>query len=183
MGGNAARPGGLGPARDLARRPTRNPARSPSLLGCRRCLDRRVGRVCGGTRRAFRPSACGRGWARSCSGALLRAGDVGTKAVVGSAGQLGFVPAVLAAHGLGFILLQLGFQRGSALATAGVATLFTNAVPIAAGMVLYGDGLPAGALGVARLLSFAAVVAGAVLLTRGPGLAVGSVRPAPVSAR
>jgi hypothetical protein len=44
-----------------------------------------------------------------------------------------FVPALLAAHGLGFVMLQLGFQRGSALATAGVATLFTNATPIAAG--------------------------------------------------
>ena len=89
---------------------------------------------------------------------------------------------MLAGHGLGFVFLQLGFQRGGALTTAGVATLFTNAVPIAAGMVLFGDGVPSGALGVARVLSFAAVVAGAALLTRGPGLPV-EVIPAPVSAR
>jgi hypothetical protein len=50
-------------------------------------------------------------------------------------------------------------------------------------MVLYGDGLPSGALGVARLLSFATVVAGAALLTRPPALSPERVRAAPVSAR
>src|SRR5581483_6572927 len=49
----------------------------------------------------------------------------------------GDVPAVLACHGLGFVALQLGFQRGGALATAGVATLLTNGVPIAAGMAVF----------------------------------------------
>jgi hypothetical protein len=116
------------------------------------------------------------------AGLCYAAGDVGTKAAVGGGARLLFAPAVLAAHGLGFVFLQLGFQRGGALTTAGVATLFTNAVPIAAGMVLFGDGLPSGALGVARVLSFAAVVAGAALLTRSTGLPV-EVVPAPVSAR
>lgn len=117
------------------------------------------------------------------AGLCYAAGDVGTKAAVAGGARLFFAFPVLAAHGLGFVFLQLGFQRGGALATAGVATMFTNAVPIAAGMVLYGDGLPSGALGVARLLSFAAVVAGAALLTRGPGLPVEVVTAAPVSAR
>jgi hypothetical protein len=116
------------------------------------------------------------------AGFCYAAGDVGTKAAVGGGARLLFVLPLLAAHGLGFVFLQLGFQRGGALTTAGVATLFTNAVPIAAGMVLFGDGLPSGALGVARVLSFAAVVAGAALLTRGAGLSV-DVVPAPVSAR
>jgi hypothetical protein len=116
------------------------------------------------------------------AGLCYAAGDVGTKAAVGGGARLLFAAPVLAAHGLGFVFLQLGFQRGGALTTAGVATLFTNAVPIAAGMVLFGDGLPSGALGVARVLSFAAVVAGAALLTRGSGLPV-DVVPAPVSAR
>ena len=102
------------------------------------------------------------------AGFFYAAGDVATKAAVGGGTRLAFVPAVLAAHGLAFILLQLGFQRGGALATAGVATLFTNAVPIVAGMVLFHEPLPSGALGALRILSFAAVVAGAVLLTR-PG--------------
>jgi hypothetical protein len=116
------------------------------------------------------------------AGLCYAAGDIGTKAAVGGGARLLFAAPVLAAHGLGFVFLQLGFQRGGALTTAGVATLFTNAVPIAAGMVLFGDGLPSGALGAARVLSFAAVVAGAALLTRGPGLSV-DVVPAPVSAR
>jgi hypothetical protein len=73
---------------------------------------------------------------------------------------------LLAAHGLAFVLLQLGFQHGGAIATAGVVTLFTNAVPIAAGMVVFHDGLPAGALGPLRVLAFAIVIGGAVLLTR-----------------
>jgi drug/metabolite transporter (DMT)-like permease len=100
------------------------------------------------------------------AGFFYAAGDVGTKAAVAGGGRLAFVPAVLAAHGLAFILLQLGFQRGGALATAGVATLFTNAVPIAAGMVIFHESLPSGPLGALRILSFAAVIIGAVLLTR-----------------
>jgi hypothetical protein len=100
------------------------------------------------------------------AGFFYAAGDVGTKAAVGGGGRIAFVPALLAAHGLAFVLLQLGFQRGSALATAGVATLFTNAVPIVAGMVLFHEPLPHGLLGALRILSFVIVVAGAALLTR-----------------
>jgi hypothetical protein len=107
---------------------------------------------------------------------------VGTKAAVAGGARLLFAAPALAAHGLGFVSLQLGFQRGGALATAGVATLFTNALPIAAGMILFGDGLPAGVLGTVRLLSFVAVVAGAVLLTRSPSPAKVAAA-APVSAR
>lgn len=102
----------------------------------------------------------------AAAGLCYAAGDVGTKAAVAGGGRIAFVPAVLAFHGLGFICLQLGFQRGGALATAGVATVLTNAVPIAAGMLVFGDALPGGALGVARVLAFAAVVAGAGLLAR-----------------
>jgi hypothetical protein len=129
-----------------------------------------------------RPLAGGAGLGIA-AGLCYAAGDVGTKAAVGGGARLLFVLPVLAAHGLGFVFLQLGFQRGGALTTAGVATLFTNAVPIAAGMWLFGDGLPSGALGVARVLSFAAVVAGAALLTRSSGPAIEVVPPVPVSAR
>lgn len=100
------------------------------------------------------------------AGFLYAAGDVGTKATVAGGWRLLFIPALLAAHGLGFVMLQLGFQRGSALATAGVATLFTNATPIVAGMALFHEPIPAGGRGVLRVVAFAAVVAGAVLLTR-----------------
>jgi hypothetical protein len=102
------------------------------------------------------------------AGVLYAAGDVGTKAAVSGGLHLPFVPALLACHGLAFIALQLGFQRGGALTTAGVATLWTNALPIAAGMVVFGEPLPGGALGVARVAAFVAVVVGAALLSR-PG--------------
>jgi hypothetical protein len=101
------------------------------------------------------------------AGVLYAAGDVGTKAALGGGARLWFVPALLACHGLAFAALQLGFQRGGALATAGVATLFTNSLPIAAGVILYGESVPDGALGALRVLAFALVVAGAALLARG----------------
>ena len=102
----------------------------------------------------------------AAAGLLYAAGDVGTKAAVAGGGRLGFVPALLACHGLAFVALQLGFQRGTALATAGVATLLTNALPIVAGTALFHEGLPGGALGALRVLAFAAVVAGAAGLAR-----------------
>jgi hypothetical protein len=103
------------------------------------------------------------------AGVLYAAGDVGTKAVVHGHGYLVFVPVVLACHGLAFVALQLGFQRGGALATAGVATLLTNALPIGAGIVLFHEALPAGLFGVVRVAAFACVVAGAALLARPDG--------------
>jgi hypothetical protein len=103
----------------------------------------------------------------AAAGLLYAAGDVATKAAVGGGGRLAFVPALLACHGLAFVALQLGFQRGTALATAGVATLLTNALPIVAGTALFHEGLPDGALGALRVLAFVAVVAGAAGLARG----------------
>jgi hypothetical protein len=100
------------------------------------------------------------------AGVLYAAGDVGTKAAVSGGARLAFVPALLACHGLAFVALQLGFQRGSALATAGLATLWTNALPIAAGTLLFAESLPAGARGVARIAAFVCVVVGAVALSR-----------------
>ncbi|HSC73756.1 MAG TPA: alpha/beta hydrolase-fold protein [Gaiellaceae bacterium] len=104
----------------------------------------------------------------TAAGVLYAAGDVGTKAAVSGGFHVWFVPALLACHGLAFVALQLAFQRGSALTSAGLATLWTNALPIAAGMVVFGEPLPGGALGVARIAAFLAVVVGAALLTR-PG--------------
>jgi hypothetical protein len=67
---------------------------------------------------------------------------------------------------LGTSLLQIGYQSGAALTVAGIATLLTNAVPIAAGTVLLHEPLPSGGLGVVRVLAFVAVTAGAILLAR-----------------
>jgi hypothetical protein len=108
------------------------------------------------------------------AGLLYAAGDVATKAAVGGGAALLFTAAVLACHGLAFVALQLGFQRGSALATAGVSNLAMNALPIAAGTLLFGESLPGGGAGALRLLAFAAVVVGAALLVR--------PEPQPVSA-
>ena len=85
---------------------------------------------------ASRPAGLG-----VAAGVLYAAGDVATKAAVPGGARLGFVPVLLACHGLAFVALQLGFQRGGVLATAGVATLLTNALPIAAGTTIFGEGL------------------------------------------
>jgi hypothetical protein len=78
------------------------------------------------------------------------------------------VPVVLAAHGAAFVVLQLGFQRGTPLATAGTSTLLTNALPIAAGVALFHEHLPGGALGAFRVVAFASVVVAAAMLARQP---------------
>jgi hypothetical protein len=102
------------------------------------------------------------------AGALYAAGDVGTKAAVHGGVWLLVVPVVLAAHGAAFVALQLGFQRGTPLATAGTSTLLTNALPIAAGVALFHERLPGGALGVLRVVAFASVVVAAAMLARQP---------------
>ena len=100
------------------------------------------------------------------AGLLYSAGDVATKAAVGGTHPvLLFAALVLACHGLAFVCLQLSFQRGSALATAGVATLITNAAPILAGLTVFAERMPGGPAGIARALGFAAAVLGAALLT------------------
>ena len=92
--------------------------------------------------------------------------------------MLWFVPVLLACHGLGFVSLQQSFQRGEALATAGVSSLFTNVLPIAAGLVLFKEPVPGGFLGVLRIAGFASVVAGAALLSRADAEDGHSRRPA-----
>lgn len=113
------------------------------------------------SRRALAPGA-GLG---AAAGLLYAAGDIATKGAVSSAGLV-FVPVLILCHVLGFIALQLAFQRGSALATAGLSTLFNNTVPIAAGLVVFHEAVPADAAGAARVLGFLAVIAGASLIAR-----------------
>lgn len=100
------------------------------------------------------------------AGTLYAAGDVATKTAVHGGAWLGLLPVVLAAHGGAFIALQTGFQRAGALATAGVASLLTNALPIAAAVAVLHERLPAGPLGVVRVVSFIFVVAAAAMLAR-----------------
>ena len=99
------------------------------------------------------------------AGIFYAAGDVATKAGLGGGTHVLFLAAMLACHFCAFVALQGGFQRGRALATAGTATLFTNALPIVAAMVLFHEGLPGGVLGALRVASFVLAVAGAAVLT------------------
>lgn len=115
------------------------------------------------------------------AGVLYAAGDIGTKAAINGGAWLLLVPVVLACHGAAFVAIQLGFQRGGALATAGVATLFTNALPIVAGVALYREPLPTGPLGALRVVAFVAVIGGAAVLARGESRAPPSTATPPTS--
>ena len=99
------------------------------------------------------------------SGIFFAAGDVATKmAVSGGLQNVAFLVCLVVFYGAGTAVLQAAFQRGGALTTAGLSTLLTNALPIAAGMVLFHEPLPSGLVGATRVAAFAAVIAGAVLL-------------------
>jgi drug/metabolite transporter (DMT)-like permease len=102
----------------------------------------------------------------AAAGILLAAGDVTTKAVVSGGARVVFIPAMIVCYSLGTLTLQLGFQRGAALTTAGVATLLTNALPIIAGTTLYDEPFPMGKLGVLRGIAFALLITGGALLSR-----------------
>jgi hypothetical protein len=100
------------------------------------------------------------------AGILFAAGDVSTKmAVSGGAKNIPFLICLIVYYAAGTAVLQAGFQRGGALTTAGLATLLTNALPIVAGMIVFHEPLPGGWVGAARIASFGAVIAGAVLLS------------------
>ena len=121
--------------------------------------------------RVMRPGA-GLGVA---AGLCFAAGDVSTKAAVSGVG-LFLVPVLVGCLVVGFVALQLAFQRGSALATAGLASLLNNALPIIAGILAFHERLPPGAYGVTRAAGFVTAVSGAALLAR-------PEPPEPLSAR
>jgi hypothetical protein len=113
--------------------------------------------------RGIRPAA-----SLGCAaGLLFGVGDVATKAAVDGNGLV-FIPVLAICTALGFIALQLAFQRGRVLETAGVSTLVNNIVPIVAGLAAFHEPIPSCLAGVARVASFAAVVVGAVLLAHAP---------------
>jgi drug/metabolite transporter (DMT)-like permease len=116
--------------------------------------------------RAFFGAAAASGIA---GGLLFSCGDIATKVATQGGGRAAFALAAIFGYVLGTSLLQIGYQRGAALTIAGIATLLTNALPIAAGPVLLDETLPEGGLGALRILAFATVIAGAVLLARPQG--------------
>jgi hypothetical protein len=98
------------------------------------------------------------------AGLLYSAGNVATKAAVDGTGpQFLFWGLLLVCHGFAFVCLQLSFQRGTALATAGVSALLTNLTSILAGLIVFSEQVP-GIAAVLRGLGFAGTVLGATLL-------------------
>ena len=101
-------------------------------------------------------------------GLFFSIGDISVKIATQGGVRTAFAVAVVIGYSLGTFFLQLGYQKTRALTVAGIATLLTNALPIAAGRVVLGEPVPSGAWGALRILAFAAVTAGAILLAR-PG--------------
>ena len=99
-------------------------------------------------------------------GLFFSIGDISTKLTTQGGARSAFVVLLLVGYAAGTALLQIGYQAGAALTVAGLATLVTNALPIAAGTVVLAEPLPGGILGAIRLVAFVAVVSGAVLLAR-----------------
>jgi len=99
-------------------------------------------------------------------GLFFSIGDISTKLTTQGGARSAFVVLLLLGYAAGTALLQIGYQAGAALTVAGLATLVTNALPIAAGTVVLDEPLPGGWLGAIRLVAFVAVVTGAVLLAR-----------------
>src|SRR5579885_803293 len=99
------------------------------------------------------------------AGLLFSGGDISAKLVVHGGAWLLVAAPLVAFYALGSIQLQSAFQHGDAVTAAGIATLTTNAVPIAAGILLLDESLPGGTNRVFQVAAFALVVAGAALLT------------------
>ena len=92
------------------------------------------------------------------AGLLFAGGDISAKLVVlGDEWIIAAIPLVIA-YGLGTLTLQSSFQHGDALTGAGLATLTTNALPIAAGFVLFDESLPGGGSAVIQIAAFACIV-------------------------
>jgi len=126
--------------------------------------------------RGFRPGAL----LGCAAGLLFGVGDLATKGAVDGVGLL-FVPILAVCTALGFVTLQLAFQRGRVLETAGSSTLVNNLIPIVGGVVVFHETIPSGLPGVARVASFVAVVAGAVLLASGRMHPQTGATPTPLS--
>src|SRR5580765_844795 len=98
------------------------------------------------------------------AGLLFADGDISAKLIGYGGVWLLALLTLIIAYAVGTSVLQSAYQRGDALTAAGTATMVTNAVPIAAGFVLFGESLPHGARAVLQVAAFACLVMGAVAL-------------------
>jgi len=111
-------------------------------------------------------------------GLFFSIGDISVKVATQGGARAAFAIGVILGYSLGTAFLQLGYQKGGALTVAGLATLLTNALPIAAGSVVLGEPVPSGVFGGVRIVAFAAVTLGAILLAR-PDRGAPSAPPIP----
>jgi drug/metabolite transporter (DMT)-like permease len=100
------------------------------------------------------------------TGLLFADGDMSAKLVGYGGPWLIAIVTLIIAYGTGTSVLQSAYQKGDALTAAGMATMVTNAVPIAAGFVLFQETLPHGIRAVAQITAFACLIASAVALGR-----------------
>jgi hypothetical protein len=98
------------------------------------------------------------------TGLLFADGDISAKLVGYGGPWLAALVTLIIAYAIGTSVLQSAYQRGDALTAAGMATLVTNAVPIVAGFVLFGEMLPHGVRAIAQIAAFASLIASAVAL-------------------
>lgn len=108
-------------------------------------------------------------WVRAASlglaaGLLFADGDMSAKLVGYGGAWLVALVTLVVAYGAGTSLLQSAYQQGDVLTAAGMATMVTNAVPIAAGFVLFHETLPRGTPAALQIAAFACLVASAVAL-------------------
>jgi len=98
------------------------------------------------------------------TGLLFADGDISAKLIGYGGLWLIALITLIVAYGTGTSVLQSAYQQGDALTAAGTATMVTNAVPIAAGFVLFHEMLPHGIRAVLQIAAFGSLVASAVAL-------------------
>jgi drug/metabolite transporter (DMT)-like permease len=98
------------------------------------------------------------------AGLLFADGDISAKLVGYGGVWLVALVTLIVAYAIGTSVLQSAYQRGDALTAAGTATMVTNAVPIAAGFVLFHETLPHGFRATLQIAAFASLVVSAVAL-------------------
>ena len=97
---------------------------------------------------------------------LFAGGDISAKLVVYRGVWFVAIISLIICYALGTSVLQAAFQHSNALVAAGLATLATNAVPIAAGFVVFDEQLPDGTKGALQLAAFASLVVSGAFLAR-----------------